>query len=194
MAGLNDVGLSYDANDATPRTLGTNDLRGVLAVAGWSSGDDFRKAYSVVMCESGGKTDAESANPAGGRNIGIFQIWEGNVQHPERLKSPRYSANVARRMWRIDGGTFNKRWACKEDSSKKVPLEDDATNPVDSASRSISSGIDAVGDFFNVLQEGSTWKRVGFVVGGGLLIGMATLILAGEILPKVSPVTRMVGK
>lgn len=185
--GFYDIGLTYDPKRATPRTLTDNDLKGIVASAGWISGTPFSCAQRVVIAESSKRTDATSANPAGGLNIGIFQIWQGNVRYPDHLKDPVYCANVARRMYIADGGTFTKRWesAAKGNLPPEPALQDDATNATDNASRSLTSGIDAVGDFFNRLTDGELWKRIGLIVIGGVLTVVAVLIIAGEFKDKI---------
>lgn len=103
-----DVGLTYSAARASPRTLSQGDIADICTTAGWVH--DNAEAVCVVMAESSGKTDARSQNPDGNQNIGLFQIDTVNVLYGEKLLDPVYNANVARRMWRADGG-FKKHWA-----------------------------------------------------------------------------------
>ena len=195
MPGLYDVGLSYSATRANPgRTLDGQSLRELIRTAGWHDDKSLGEAIQVVDCESSRKTDAISNNNPGGpdhRNIGLFQIWAGNVAYPEKLKDPVYNANVARRMYLADkasGGTGWGPWACKSsiDPNFQTPKNDDeAQSNVDDATRGVKSGIDAVGDFATLLSSGTTWERIGLVVLGGVLLTASVLILAGEFMTKV---------
>lgn len=188
------TGLTYSAKRATPRTLTDQDLRSILRTAGWIKESALDEASQVVIAESSKQTAVESSNPAGGKNVGIFQIWSGNVptSKVEWLKDPVFNANVARRMFVANGMRFDTCWETAENWAKgkseppdPAKIGDEATNPTDTVSRSVKSGIDAVGDLANALMSREFWERAGFVVMGGVLVTAAVLILASEFMQKV---------
>lgn len=177
-----DTGLVYSADRARlyadGHAMTQSDLVETLTVAGWVH--DNNEALCIVQAESGGKPGAVSNNNPGGpdhRNLGLFQIWAGNVNHPDHLLDPVYNANVARRIWTSDGGSF-KQWAtapgCAGKSGFTAP-GDEATNPLDSALSGITADI--VGGVSAVLNS-IPWFRVGKGAFGFILlvVGAGTLV------------------
>lgn len=173
--GYYDAGLTYNATNAKPRTLSESDLQEIVSVAGWH-GASQDCAVRVILAESSGKSDATSANPDGNQNIGLFQIDTVNVRCANCLKDTVYNANVARRMWLADGGTFTKRWSTAHDGnlptlSNPGGPSDEATNPTDDVSRKL--------DFLGNL----TLPDVGKMVLGGALIIVAALFFVEQFSP-----------
>lgn len=64
-------------------------------------------AAAVAQAESGGRTHAPSSNPAGGSNVGLWQIWSG---HPDATEDPLGNARAAVRIYNAAGGTFARDW------------------------------------------------------------------------------------
>lgn len=201
MGGFYDVGLTYNPTNAKSRVLSRSDLY-ELCSGKWT-GTDLDEAVAVILAESSGKSDVESSNPDGNKNIGLFQIDTVNVQHPEYLKDTVYNANVAQRMWLADGKTFTKRWESAAKGKEKAFLPgpgdphgpgDEATNPVDDTARAAKSGINAVGDFFNTLGEGSTWVRIGLITGGAILVAIGLYEFGKIAFPGATSTAKTVGK
>jgi hypothetical protein len=183
MAGKFDTGLVYSADRAKPRTMSQSDIAETCTVAGWVH--DNAEPVCIVMAESSGQTAVESSNPAGGRNIGLFQVWEGNVAHPEYLKDPVYNANVAYRMWNADGRTFTKHWATAgkcAGRSGNAPLSNEATptNDIGLDAGSVASSIgNAVAGAIAAVMNSIPWFRVGKGVLGFVLVtvGVITIVV-----------------
>lgn len=163
------------AHDLQPRTMTESDLFEMLRVQvgrTWNL-KTRQEAMGIVECESTRQTAVESDNPAGGKNIGIFQIWSGNVLHPEYLKSPQYSALVARNMWLVSGWD---RWACKGSTPSKL------SGPADEAVPELLPGVDdpqldplgKLTELVDLLFQADTWFRVGKGALGGVLIILGT--------------------
>jgi hypothetical protein len=172
-----DLGLQYSAARARSRTLNDTEIKNIVTVAGWVR--DSGQATCIVKAESGGRTAITSSNPAGGQNIGLFQIWQGNVTHPEYLKDPVYNANVARRMWRED--QWN-RWATKGQcpaGTPAPPLEDEAQGQLDPDIPGVSGLPDIAGNIGSAIQNALSsllnsipWFRIGKGALGYVLLIM----------------------
>lgn len=199
--GVLDAGLTYDARRANPRTMSESDLYELCVTAGWRAkdGEDSPQyAVGVIMAESGGRTDVTSSNPAGGNNTGLFQIWSGNVLHPEFLKDSVYNANVARRMFVLDGKTFKIHWETaakgKVDPSKLHGPSDEAVpaGPLPQGWEDTLTGtLKILANAIHTLQSAEFWQRTGKIVLGGVLLILASLFFFGEMreklpVPKVS--------
>lgn len=180
-----DTGLVYSADRADlykdGHAMTQSDLVETLTVAGWVH--DNNEALCIVQHESGGRPSAVSNNnPAGPdhRNLGIFQVWAGNVDHPDHLLDPVYCANVARRIWTADGGKFSVHWATAGQCAGKsgfTPPGDEAT-PVNQPLDALSGiGADIAGSIAAVLN-GIPWFRVGKGAFGFILlaVGAATIV------------------
>jgi hypothetical protein len=176
--GTYDAGLVYSPDRARPHTLSRSDAGEICTVAGWVH--QTAEPVCIIFAESSGKTDARSKNPDGNENIGIFQIDGVNVQHPEHLLDPVYSANVAYRMWREDGGTFTKRWATAPQCAGKTgnePLADEA-KPV-GASADLGNIGNAVAGALAAVLNSIPWFRVGKGALGFvfIVVGVGTLVV-----------------
>jgi hypothetical protein len=175
-----DTGLVYSADRARlyadGKAMSQSDLVETLTVAGWVH--DNAEALCIVQHESNNKPGAISNNNPGGpdhRNLGLFQIWAGNVAHPDRLLDPVYNANVARRIWSSDGGSF-KQWATAAACANKsgfTPPGDEATpdDPIANALGGIGASV--AGGLAAVLN-GIPWFRVGKGALGFVLIVIGT--------------------
>lgn len=179
-----DTGLVYSADRAQAyaggKVMSESDLVETLTVAGWVH--DNAEAICIVDGESARKPSAVSNNnPAGPdhRNLGLFQIWAGNVAHPDHLLDPVYCANTARRIWSASGGSF-KQWATAAQCAGKsgfTPPGSEAV-PVNEPLGALSGvGADIAGGVAAVLN-GIPWFRVGKGAFGFILlaVGAATIV------------------
>jgi hypothetical protein len=192
--GAYDIGLVYSAARAQPRTMSQSDLGELCTTAGWVH--DNAEAVCIIMHESNGKTDALSTNnPAGPdhRNIGIFQIWAGNVSHPDHLKDPVYSANVARRIWRASGGSF-KQWAtagaCAGERGNVQPGDEADPVGVGAAADAVTGAVGNVGgavqSAVSGILNGIPWFRLGKGAFGFVLLIAGTGALVFVVGSKAS--------
>lgn len=201
-----DIGLTYSAARASPRTLSESDLAEICTTAGWVH--DNAQAVCIIMHESNGKTDALSNNNPGGpdhRNIGIFQVWAGNVQHPDYLKDPVYCANVSRRIYRASGNSW-KQWATAPQCAGKtgnVPPGDEAQEDngilgnVTGGIGDVTSGIaDAIGGQITGILNGIPWFRLGKGLLGYMLLSAGAFSMIFIIANKANktPIVRTAKK
>src|SRR5262249_20295184 len=85
----------------------TNRQRMALWVAPGGPKSVGSVAAAVALAESGGRTHAPSKNPAGGSNVGLWQIWSG---HGGTSENPLANAKQAVSIWKSAGGTFGRDW------------------------------------------------------------------------------------
>lgn len=191
-----------------------------FATAFWS-GTDLDEAVAVALAESSGRTDAVSANPDGGQNIGLWQLdtkGGGKGVPVDMLKDPFINAQYAHKMWLADGKTFKVHWQSANDGSAQRYLS--TASKAAGAGKTFGSltGPEATvntlaggdknslfGQIGTVLQDLSTpafWGRVALgVVGAALVIAgfvalskpvTAPVIAAGsKIAKKTTPAGRV---
>lgn len=170
-------------------------LSEILRRGGWGPKDSITntEARSVVACESGGKVDAISDNPSGGKNRGIFQIDDGSWEYDvnRMMEDPIYAAEIAHDIYDKHGWT---KWACQP-SAKNAPdpiiewkSKRTATGVVDEVVDTITSPFEAVASLVSTLFQADTWLRIGkgilgfvLVIIGGLGLLYAGLDKAGRL-------------
>jgi hypothetical protein len=188
------AGLTYDANRAKPRTMTRSDVYELVSTAGWkaqSGQGSAGYATEVVGAESSNVTNARSANPDGGTNVGLFQIDSKNVDVPASyLEDPVYNANVARRMFIADGLTFSKHWDArtitKANSAAKLSgPEDEAVNA--GLPDSVSGWTGLLGQLLGDIMSPDTWFRIGKGALGFVLIVAGTFAIVFTVASKASP-------
>src|SRR6266487_1179809 len=177
MSGILDAGLVFNPKHQTG-VMSESDAYELCVTSGWRDKDGEgspQHAVGVITAESSLRIDATSSNPAGGTNIGLFQIWSGNVSHPQNLLDPVYNANVARRKFIADGHTFKVSW--ETDAKNKVTdstlhgPKSEAINAgiPDSLTGGFSSLVGGLGTIISAITSKDFWQNAGKVVLGGLL-------------------------
>lgn len=152
---------------------------------------------AIIMCESGGVTDASGD---GGNSYGLAQIhwptWEGKIpqvgDNPENLYDPNVNINAAWFIFKQAGGKFTD-WTCYNAGGylKHIPKAIDAVaNPSKPGSIRIEGedapvpnpldGLKKIVELVEFITDGDNWRRVGLFVGGGAIIVTTLVISAGK--------------
>jgi murein DD-endopeptidase MepM/ murein hydrolase activator NlpD len=174
-------------------------IAGAAKSAGFS-GDALVKAVAIAMAESGGNIYAHNAVPPD-NSYGLWQINMLGAMGPERRKrfglksneelyDPGVNAKVAYAFYKSRGGFAD--WSTYTGGSYLGYLpraRKAAGNPAEAPS---AGGVEQTGlsnplswpgaitDFFGLITDPVTWKRVGMFVGGGILLAIGLFMLSGQ--------------
>jgi hypothetical protein len=121
--------------------------------------------------------------------VGVWQIMPlAGRPNTEALKDPNVNAQQMAKI--SSGGTNWKPWEAYTNGSyrmfltraKKAAGNPDSTGVEQTSAQDVSNPFSWPGkiiDFFDLLTDPITWMRLGMLVGGGLLVGVALMQIAG---------------
>jgi len=182
-------------------TLSDAQIAGAAKAAGFS-GSNLAKAVAIALAESSGNPNAHNAVPPD-NSYGLWQINMLGSMGPARRKQFGLSSNNqlfdpvtnAKAAYAIAGGGKNFRpWSTYTSGAYLRYMSranKAAGNPSDAPSGTENGGVVQAGlgdvlsfpgeivDFFEFLTDPNTWLRLGMIVGGGLLVGVALVQISG---------------
>ena len=187
-------------------------IAGAAKSAGFS-GANLSKAVAVALAESGGNTRAHNAVPPD-NSYGLWQINMLGSMGPARRKQfgissneALYDANTnAKAAHALSGGTNFKPWSTYTSgaylrymsrANKAAGNPDTSASSTGAQQAGLLDAGSAVSDFFDFISNPTTWLRLGMLVSGAILIGMALMQVSGagnklKALADVTPVGKAV--
>lgn len=149
--------------------------------------DQIKTAVMVALAESGGNERATNHNSNGTTDYGLWQI---NSIHTAELKTgdwqkPLDNGKMAYSIWKRD--TWGAWTTYKNNSYLKfetraaavmltlgllgqAPGQAPGGTTVDLGA---ATPLDTIGKLFDFVSNGHNWQRVGMIVGGAILVGLA---------------------
>jgi|ERR1700750_343148 len=162
--------------------LGANDIANYAKAAGVS---DTATATAIALAESRGNTTAHNSVPPD-NSYGLWQInmlahttKELNISQNSDLYDPMVNANAMAKI--SNGGTNWKPWTTYTSGEYKLFL-DKANAGVTATGGTVqdaSAVSDPFGPILKDLTDKNTWMRVGYMVGGFVLIVLALVLIVG---------------
>lgn len=168
-------------------TLSFSQLEFLAYSSGWTSPADAKMAAAVALAESSGRTDAVSANPDGGTNVGLWQLdtphGKGAGYSVSALKNPNTNGLVAHAAWVADGKTFKTAWATATNGTADKIYQDNVGLPYIGSGGStvpqsgISGAITTAGQLTGQASSLISWLttpaklgRIAMVIVGGVIV------------------------
>jgi hypothetical protein len=139
-------------------------------------------AVAIALAESRGKLDAVNQS-RNGIAVGLFQIYtRGATRVDTRLFDPVYNTQRAIEKYRAQGwGAWSaftsgayRQFIPQATAGVKATHKDSV---FEKAGDVVGGVVDAATGTFNVLTSASTWARVGFVLGGGVIVLLGILFV-----------------
>ena len=176
-------------------------IAGAAKAAGFS-GANLAKAVAIALAESGGNAEAHNAVPPD-NSYGLWQINMLGSMGPARRKqfglksnedlyNPTTNAKAAYSIasggknfgpWSTYGSGAYLRYMSRANKASGNPDSagiDSGGGGVEQAGLgSVLSWPGAITDFFEFLTDPITWLRLGMIVGGGVLVGVALVQVSG---------------
>jgi len=152
-------------------------------------------AVAIALGESGGNTQAHNAKPPD-NSFGLMQInmigglgparrKQFGISSNEELYRPDVNMKAARQVF-VDAGNSFRPWSVYTSGSylrylTKAQAGVASPEMVESTASSLGlPDIGGIGDMIGFLTSGSTWIRIGQFLGGGILVIVAVMMLAGK--------------
>lgn len=176
-------------------------IAGAAKAAGFS-GANLAKAVAIALAESGGDAQAHNAVPPD-NSYGLWQINMLGSMGPARRKqfglksnedlyNPTTNAKAAYAIagsgksfspWSTYGSGAYLRYMSRANKASGNPDSagiDSGGGSVEQAGLgSVLSWPGAITDFFTFLADPITWLRLGMIVSGGVLVGVALIQISG---------------
>lgn len=170
--------------------LSASAIAGYAKAAGFPA-TEIPTAVAVALAESGGETTAVSpVNSNGTRDYGLWQINSvhaplGDWANPTHNAQLAFQIWSARKSWTPWSTYTNGRYLTHLDTNVKPG---DAPDMPGTAATGGSGADKGVASFTELMSTPGTWWRVGFTIGGSvmLIIGFRAMIgRAGIKIPKL---------
>lgn len=205
------MAYTYEQLFALAKSAGLSDKPGTDPSGGGAAGSACDVAAAVALAESGGNPNSHNTTPPDD-SYGLWQInMYGNLG-PARRQQFGLSSNSqlfdpatnARAMATIsNGGRSWSAWTTYTSGRYKdfyQGLQGHKLSPTSPGDVAVATGaavagplgdtlggIEAIGHFFSLLTQWSTWQRILEVAGGAVLLGAAIAIATKRELPIPTP-------
>jgi len=177
-------------------------IAGAAKAAGFS-GSNLAKAVAIALAESSGNPNAHNAVPPD-NSYGLWQINMLGSMGPARRKQFGLKSNDdlfnpttnAKAAYAISNGGKNfGPWSTYTSGAYLRYMSranKAAGNPDSSVPGSSNGGVEQAGlsnpldwpgeivDFFEFITDPITWLRLGMILGGGLMVGVALFQISGQ--------------
>lgn len=166
-------------------TLSDAQIAGLAQGVGLS-GSTLAKSVAIALAESGGRSDVLGPPTGSGRAVGIWQIMplKGRPS-TSQLKDPNVNAQ---QMYKISSGGSNwKPWSAYTNGTylrfmsraNKAAGNPDSSGTGTAEQVGLSGSISAITEFFDFISNPITWLRLGMIVAGAILVGLALMTASG---------------